>query len=174
MGLLDEIEKAEIKNLLGKGWLTHDGMWFYHTSQEFGIDKANELNKAAIKTMAPIEVGRMMRLLGMTQKKIENFTDLIQFMMSALELILPDSISKKLHFSTHTENLICWEWETDQCFAYKGMKQIGLIDRYNCGVMYRIECWLEVMGIKYSMRPAINGCLMHDKGECRGEIQTFF
>ena len=45
MSVLDEIEKTEIRNLLGKGWLTHDGMWFYNICQEFGIEKANELNK---------------------------------------------------------------------------------------------------------------------------------
>jgi hypothetical protein len=29
MGVLDRIEKADLRDLLGKGWLTHDGLWFY-------------------------------------------------------------------------------------------------------------------------------------------------
>jgi hypothetical protein len=56
VGVLNKIGKREIRDLLGKGWLTHDGMWFYHTYQELGIDKANKLNKAAIRSLAPIEI----------------------------------------------------------------------------------------------------------------------
>jgi len=37
------IDKKEIRDLLGKGWLTHDGMWFYNTYRELGIEKANQL-----------------------------------------------------------------------------------------------------------------------------------
>jgi hypothetical protein len=40
-------------------------------------------------------------------------------------------------------------------------------------VMYRIECWLEALGVRYSMQPVIEGCLMHEKGVCEGEIQVF-
>jgi len=174
MGVLDGIEKTEIRNLLGKGWLTHDGMWFYHTCREFGIEKANELNKAAIKSMAPIEMDRMKRLLGIAREKFETFDELVQFMLAALELTLPDSVFKKFRFTPHAGNLIRWKWESLQCFAYKGMKQIGVIDGYRCGVMYRIECWLEALGVRYSMQPVIEGCLMHEKGVCQGEIQVFF
>jgi len=52
MRTMKSIKKEEIRDLLGKGWLTHDGMWFYQTAKEFGIDKANELNRAAIKSMS--------------------------------------------------------------------------------------------------------------------------
>ena len=174
MGVLDGIEKTEIRNLLGKGWLTHDGMWFYHAYKEFGIAKANELNKAAIKSLAPIEVDRMRRLLGIARERLETFDELMKFMQPALELTLPDSVFKNLYLTALAGNLICWKWENLQCFAYKGMKQIGVIDGYRCGVMYRIECWLEALGIRYSMQPVIERCLMHEKGVCEGQIQVFF
>ena len=173
MGVFDGIEKTDIRNLLGKDWLTHDGMWFYHTCNAFGIARANELNKAAIKSLAPIEVDRMKRLLKIARRRFETFDDLMTFMQPALELTLPDSVFRKFHFTAPAENTIRWKWENLQCFAYKGMKQIGLISGYHCGVMYRIECWLESLGIKYLMRPAIEGCLMHQKGACEGEIQVF-
>ena len=64
MSVLNKIEKREIRDLLGKGWLTHDGMWFYHTYQELGIEKANKLNKAAIRSLAPIEIKRVKKALG--------------------------------------------------------------------------------------------------------------
>jgi hypothetical protein len=52
---------------MGKDWLTHEGMWFYHTCREFGIEKSNEVNKAAIKSLVPIEMDKMKRLLGITR-----------------------------------------------------------------------------------------------------------
>jgi hypothetical protein len=173
MSVLDEIEKTEIRDLLGKGWLSHDGMWFYHTCNEFGIKKANELNKAAIKSLAPIEIDRMKRILGVTRGKFETFNELVQFMHAALELTLPDSVFKKFYFTSSSHGNLRWEWEDSQCFAYKGMKQMGVINEYSCGVMYRIECWLEALGVRYSMQPVIQGCLMHEKGVCEGEIQVF-
>jgi hypothetical protein len=173
MGILDKIEKTEIRDLIGKGWLTHDGMWFYHTCQAFGIEKANILNKAAIKSLAPIEMERAKRVLGIDKESIYNFDELMDFMIAALELTLPDSVFKKIHFSSPSRNLIHWDWENGQCFAYKGMKQIGMIDGYRCGVIYRIECWIEALGVRYLMRTRIEGCLMNEKGICEGEIQVF-
>jgi hypothetical protein len=148
-------------------------MWFYHTCQEFGIERANALNKAAIKSLAPIEMERAKRVLGIDKESIYNFDELMDFMIAALELTLPDSVFKKIHFSSPSRNLIHWDWENGQCFAYKGMKQIGMIDGYRCGVIYRIECWIEALGVRYLMRTRIEGCLMNEKGICEGEIQVF-
>jgi hypothetical protein len=173
MGVLDTIEKEDIRDLLGKGWLTHDGMWFYHTYQELGIERANALNRAAIKSLAPFEMERMKRLVEIDKERLDSLDELIDFVLAALELTLPDSVFKRALFSSSGTGLIRWVWEREQCFAYKGMKQIGAIDGYRCGVLYRIECWLEALGIRYSTHPKIDGCLMHEKGACEGEIRVF-
>jgi hypothetical protein len=96
MGALDKIEKNEVRNFLGKGWLTHDGLWFYHTCREFGIERTNVLNKAAIKSMAPIEVERAKRVLGYSKERFDTFDELMHFMLAALELTLPDSVFNKI------------------------------------------------------------------------------
>jgi len=174
MDVLDNIHKRDIRNLLGKGWLTHDGMWFFHVYQELGVEKANKLNRAAIKSLAPIEVERAKRLLGIKKKRLDTFEEVMDFMLAALELTVPDSVFKMLHFGSSSKNVIEWNWQKGQCFAYKGMKQMGTIDQYHCGVMYRIECWLEALGVSHSMTPRIEGCLMHEKGQCEGEIRVSF
>lgn len=171
MSTLGKIEKSELRDLLGKGWLTHDGMWFYHTYRELGIEKANNLNKAAIRSMAPIEVKRTRKILGMDKKRIRTIDELENFMLQALELILPSSVNDRIRFTAVSEVLLHWEWKSEECFAYKGMKQIGILDGYRCGVMYRIECWLEALGINYAMHPKIDKCLMYEKGSCCGDIE---
>jgi hypothetical protein len=174
MNVLENIANKDLRDLLGKGWLTHDGMWFYHTYQALGIEQANTLNKAAIRSIAPIEINRVKKILGMGEEKIESFEVLKDFMDSAFELILPESVFKKFKFSPSPNNIFHWEWEKGQCFAFKGMTQIGTIDEYRCGVMYRIECWLEALGIKFSIDPQIDKCIMHSTGVCSGDIRVFF
>jgi hypothetical protein len=172
VSVLNKIGKREIRDLLGKGWLTHDGMWFYHTYQELGVEKANKLNKAAIRSLAPIEIKRVKKALGIGGEKIGTFEELKDFMLEALEVILPNSVFEKFRFRAPSKDLLHWEWESGECFAYKGMKQIGIIDGYRCGVMYRIECWLEALGIKYSIDPKTDKCMMHEKGACLGDIKV--
>lgn len=170
MGVLEGVDKEVLRDLLGRGWLTHDGMWFYHVSRECGMETANRLNREAIMSLAPIETGRVLRVLGMEGKESWSARELEEFMLQALELILPRSVFTKIRFSHERENVFHWEWEKGQCFAYKGMQMIGAIADYRCGVMFRIECWLRTLGIDYEMQPAIEGCLMYEKGECSGDI----
>jgi len=173
VSVLNKIEKRNIRDLLGKGWLTHDGMWFYHTYQELGIEKANVLNRAAIRSLATIEVKRIKKVLGIGGEKIGTFEELTDFMLEAFEMILPNSVFEKFQFRASSKDLLHWEWESGECFAFKGMKQIGVIDGYRCGVMYRIECWFEALGIKYRIDPKIDKCMMHETGACLGDIRVF-
>lgn len=172
MEVLAEIEKTQLKDLLEKRWLSHDAMWFLQAFSQVGIDKANEMNKAALKALAPLEMERIKKLLGVDQEHLVNFDNLVRFMNAVLELSLPDSVMKKLHVTAPADNCIHWQWEKYQCFAYKGINFIGAIDEYNCGVIYRFECWLEALGFKCSTRPVIEKCLMNENGgECEGDIQ---
>jgi hypothetical protein len=122
--------------------------------------------------MAPFELSRMKKLLGITKEKFDDFNELMQFMSSALEITMPDSVFSMLHFTSIEENVMHWKWEHAQCFAYKKMNQIGTIAGYRCGVLYRIECWLQVLGVEYSLHPAVDKCIMHSKGQCEGDIRV--
>ena len=173
MNVLEKIEKKDLRDLLGKGWLTHDGMWFFQTYQALGIEQANTLNKAAIRSIAPIEISRVKKLLGADEHKIESFENLLDFMFKAFELILPESVFQKFRFGSPANNILGWEWEKGECFAFKGMTEMGIIDQYRCGVMYRIECWLKALDINYSIEPRIDKCIMHATGTCTGEIRVF-
>jgi hypothetical protein len=82
----DKIGKSEIRNLLGKGWLTHDGMWLYLTGREFGIEKANALNRAAIKSAAPIEVQRAKKALGFGMDRFD--ADMILCLIGSITALL--------------------------------------------------------------------------------------
>ena len=174
MRSLDEVRKEEIRDLLGRGWLTHDGMWFYSVYLEYGIAKANKLNKDAIKSMVPFEMQRLMEVMDIRKGDLKSTESVRDFLLCGMELILPASVFSKLHFSIQSKNVIHWEWEKNECFAYKGMKRMGVTDSHECGVMYRIECWIESLGIQVIATPRPDRCQMHKTGYCAGDYKFQF
>ena len=166
------LEKKRLIELLNKCWMTHDGMWFYQCFQEFGIQKANKTNKAAIRSLASIEVSRVKAFLGMEQGNIETFKEFKDFFSGASELFIPDFMNATMSFPR--ENVLHWEFKSKECFAYKGMRRIGVIHEYECGVIYRIECWIESQGIKHEVHPKVKRCLMLDHTGCSGDFTLSF
>lgn len=173
-GIQAGIDPPRLRDYLGSGWLTHDGMWFYNAFLEGGIDLANRLNLAAIRSMAPMEARRTRKILGAGDGPVGSFDEAAAILSGALKLILPLSIIKRFRVSVPAEGVFRWEWEKGECFAYKGICQLGCIDRYRCGVIFRIGCWLEAMDIKHRIEPMPGACMMHEKGYCKGEITMEF
>jgi len=171
MSMPRELQKEEIIDLLNRCWMTHDGMWFYHCLKNFGIAKANELNKAAIKSLAPMEIDRIKKALG-TEKQIENFQEFKDFFVATSHLFIPRFMN--ITMTLPKENILHWQFEPGNCFAYKGIKRIGVIDQYECGVIYRLECWFDSLGIKYNVTPQVRRCLMLDSGVCQGDFDFDF
>ena len=166
------VEQTELIDLLNKCWMTHDGMWFYHCFQEFGIQQANKTNKAAIQSLAPIEVARIKKFLGMEKESIDTFDRFIRFFNGASELFIPDFMNAIMRFPR--KNVLHWEFKPKECFAYKGMKRIGALDEYECGVLYRIECWIRSLEITYEVDPRVTTCLMRDSDFCSGDFTVHF
>jgi hypothetical protein len=156
-----------IMDLLHKGWMSHDGMWFYHCVKEFGIEKANKLNKAAIKSLAPLEMKRLKKLLGV--EKIETFEEFKHLFTGGFELLIADFMNARMTFPG--KNVLHWEFLPQQCFAYKGMQNIGVIEDYECGVIYRVACWIDSLGIQYRVYPPVVKCLMLTQGSCAGDFR---
>jgi len=172
MNALESISKKDIKELLSKGWMTHDAMWFAACYQQLGIVKTNELNLSAVALMSGFEVARIRKAIGMQDVEIDSFEKLCCFFERAMDLILPEFMQAEFGFPG--KNVIRWKWKKDQCFAYKGLKRIGALDGYRCGVMYRIECWLRALNVRFRLDPPVEGCLMHHRGSCEGNILVDF
>jgi hypothetical protein len=90
---LEALETKQLKELLNKGWMTHDAMWFYNCVQEIGIEKANKINRAAVKTMAAVEMKRMKRALGVTEVKA--FDQLVELFEASMYIVSGDFMKYK-------------------------------------------------------------------------------
>ena len=166
MRLMERLSKEELRELLGKCWITHDGMWFAHTMAESGMDTANRLNRKAIQGMAAIELQRFMKLLGVTKEGLHAFDAFQDFFTQVAELLIPEFMNVSITFEE--PNRVGWTFNDRGCFAFNGMTMLGAEKEYRCGVVYRIQCWLKVLEIPYRMEPVIDGCLMADTGRCSG------
>jgi len=157
---LKSLKKSELKEILIKNWMTHDAMWFYNCLQECGIERTNKINKAAVRAMGIIEIKRIQKALGMD--KVETFEDFKLLSDATWGIVKGDFM--KFTYSYPERNVLRGEFEC--CFAYEGIKQIGAIERYQCGIFERIYGWFDGMGIKYSVSPQVEGCMMHTDGKC--------
>lgn len=171
MRAVQNISQKETIDLLGKCWMTHDGMWFFHCLQEFGIAATNKINKSAIHSLSAIEIKRIKHVLGF-EKNIENFDEFKLFFIEASKLMVPDFMH--VSFSFPEQNKMAWAFDQGKCFACEGMKRLGVIDTYECGVLFRIKCWLEALEIKSRFDPEIDTCRMHFHGNCCGNIRLAF
>ena len=167
MKTIDEIGVHDLKEHLIRNWMTHDAMWFYHCLGSHGIEEANRINRLAIRSLAAIELKRALQLFEISR------TDTFEGVKDAVDAAFCVSTGDFMRFGyTFPEkDLLCWEWEDETCFAYQGMKRMGVVDRYECGVIYRVQCWLDNLGIGYSVNPGFSNCLMHSTGRCTGSIR---
>ena len=162
-----------MREILNKGWMTHDAMWFYSVFNEYGIEAANRLNLAAIEGMGAIECQRLKKAYGLERDhRFSSFREFSDFFTWVFTIVKPDFMD--FEFSFPGENRIRWKWNS--CFAHNGMMRIGpgAIEKYQCGVIHRIVVWLRSLGIEYEIEPNVGECLMHRTGSCEGEFRFFF
>ncbi|MBU2549761.1 MAG: hypothetical protein KKB20_15210 [Proteobacteria bacterium] len=165
---LDRLSKHDIKELVVRNWMTHDGMWFMHCLQEVGIEKTNRINKAAGRSLAGIEFKRVMKAFNLGPvTDMETFKEALEAGWSVLGGDFMD-------FGFRFEGDNGFHAEARRCFAIEGMKRLGVADQYECGVFSRMEGWFETMGIRYSVSPKVTGCMMVTKGRCYRDYRFEF
>jgi len=157
---LESINKNELKELLIKGWMTHDAMWFLHCLQKTGIELTNKINKAASKGLGLIEAKRFKKILGIN--KITKSDELKLFVKSIFDVVKAEFMNFSYEFLNGDE----LECKMHQCFAHDGVERIGVLDQYQCGIYERIEGWFQGLGLKYRASPQINGCLLYRGKKC--------
>jgi hypothetical protein len=57
-------KKDSLISDFAKLWLAHDGLWFQAVEDEFGLDAAIKLDKAAWSKFSPLEAARILERLG--------------------------------------------------------------------------------------------------------------
>lgn len=155
------IGSNELKQFLTRGWMTHDGMWFMNGCKEIGVEQTNRLNLAAIRSMAPIEVARLKKLLEMPE--VTHFSQIQAFCEGAMAVIVGDFMDLEWSWQPETRTVSI---RMNRCFAHDGVKRLGVIAQYSCGIYERIIAWLDVLEIEHELVPSTPECILFTQGEC--------
>jgi hypothetical protein len=118
--------------------------------------------------LAALEIKRLKKAGGVD--RLETFGEFWDFFQIAMATFTGDFMNYSL--VSKDMNHIHGTWH--QCFAYDGIKALGVINQYECGIMDRVESWFDSLGIKYEVEPKVIGCMMHTKGECYRDYTFFF
>ncbi|MFW9938340.1 MAG: DUF6125 family protein [Candidatus Thorarchaeota archaeon] len=154
------LDWKEIKEILIKNWMTHDGMWFFHCVTRCGIKNTNKINKAAVKSMAKIEINRIKKAFGFN--KIQTFKQFQDLVRGIFEIVKADFMDFSYEYPMFNK----FKFIMNRCFAYDGVKRLGYIEEYECGIFERLKGWFDELGISYRIKPKVKGCMMNDCGNC--------
>lgn len=168
MKTYEEISKNELRDLLNATWITHDAMWLVNSVKRNGMKETNAVNKAAVRMMAKIEAKRLKKIMETGNPK--SFQELKIFLLTGYEIIRGSFMKFELKFQEPGTIL----WKIPECFAYNGIKRIGGLDNYDCGIVERILGWFEELGISCQMQPSFTGCLKHSTGHCAIKFEVEF
>jgi hypothetical protein len=152
------------KDLLIKGWMSHDARWFMAVTQHFGIDAANRLNQFVCREIGRVEMKRYMKTLDLTQPK--NLEEYLTYHKAAFALYG----FGLAEYDIKTLNHQSYEIHLKKCFAYENIVRAGIKDQYECGILARIQGWIDAQGIEHELTPALGKCMMVSGKECRYKI----
>lgn len=88
--MLDPISFQIQKDLLVRGWMSHDARWFMAVAEHFGIDPANRLNQAVSRDLGRVEMKRFMKVLDLLPSK--NMGEYLKLKKASISLYGPDII----------------------------------------------------------------------------------
>lgn len=148
------------KDLLIKGWMSHDARWFMAVAEHFGIDAANRLNQIVCRELGRVEMKRYMKTLALSPAKdLEEFLILGKAALTLYGSGLAEYEIKTLDYQTY-------EMHLKRCFAYENIVRAGIKDQYECGILARIQGWIDAQGLEHELAPPLGKCMMVSGKEC--------
>jgi hypothetical protein len=156
------------KDLLIKGWMSHDARWFMAVAEHFGMDAANRLNQSVCRELGRVEMKRYMKTLALSPaKNLEEYLTLKKAAFSVYgsglaeyEIKILDDHSYELHMK--------------RCFAYENIVRAGIEDRCECGVFARLQGWIDAQELEHKLTPPLGKCMKVLGKECCYTIELQF
>ena len=158
--LLSGLSPEERQALLVKCWMSHDARWFTAVAMNHGMQAANRANQAAVREEGKVEARRLARAAGLGP--VQNASDFLLAQEVFIGLLGPDLLDYDV-VQTGDDG---WRIEIKRCFAFDNVSRAGVADQYECGILPRVQGWLEGLGLPYEMTPPLGKCLKAQGREC--------
>ena len=156
------------KDLLIKGWMSHDARWFMAVAEHFGIGAANRLNQIVCRELGRIEMKRFMGTLNIVRPK--DINEYLSLKKAGISLYGPDLIEYEIEILDSES----YKMHLKRCFAYENIVRAGIKDQYECGIFARLQGWIDAQGLKHELTPALGKCMKVLGEECSYTITVHF
>jgi hypothetical protein len=166
--MLNHLSPETEKDLLIKGWMSHDARWYMAVAEHFGIEAANRLNQMVTRELGRVEMKRLVKALDLsTPKDMEEYVKLVN---TAISLYGPDLIEYEIKVVDSQS----YEMHLKRCFAHENIVKAGIKDEYECGIFSRLQGWIDALGLEHDLTPALGKCIKVSGKECRYRITVGF
>ncbi|MEW6374406.1 MAG: DUF6125 family protein [Thermodesulfobacteriota bacterium] len=156
------------KDLLIKGWMSHDARWFMAVAVHFGMDAANRLNQIVARELGRVEMKRFMKALTLSSPK--NMDEYLDLKKTALSLFGPDLIEYEIEILNHQS----YRMNLKRCFAHENIVRAGIKDEYECGIFARLQGWIDALGLEHELTPPLGKCMKVLGINCYYSIKLYF
>jgi len=137
-------------------------------AEHFGIEAANRLNQIVARELGQVEMKRYMKTLALSPAKdMEEYLNLGKAAISLYGSGLAEYEIKILDHQTY-------EMHLKRCFAYENIVKAGIKDQYECGILARIQGWIDAQGLEHELKPPLGKCMMVLGRECSYTIKLKF
>lgn len=158
--IVARLSPVEREELLLKCWMSHDARWYMAVAQQFGLQAANKLNRAAAREEGKVEARRAMRALGLEQPASVRDCIVLQDVLAAL--LTRDLVE----YDVEMVGDDALRFRVGRCFAHENVTRAGVADQYECGIFGRVAGWWDAFGLPYGLEPAPERCLKVQGREC--------
>jgi len=132
------------------------------------MDAANRLNQFVCREIGRVEMKRFMKSLALsTPKDLEEYLTLKKAAFSLYGSGLAEYGIKILDQQSYEIHL-------KRCFAYENIVKAGIKDQYECGILARIQGWIDAQGLEHELKPPLGKCMMVSGEKCHYTITLRF
>lgn len=129
-------------------------------AQQFGIHEANRLNQLVCRNIGQVEMKRLMKAARWPAPR--DIHEFLGVKKSAILLYGPDLVE----FGIDMVNQQSYKMRLTRCFAHENIVRAGIGDRYECGILARIQGWMDALGLKHEVHPPPGKCMKVLGEEC--------
>jgi hypothetical protein len=136
--------------------------------EHFGMDAANRMKQFVCREIGRVEMKRFMKTLTFSKPKdLEEYLTLKKAAFALYGSGLAEYDIKTLDHRSYEIHL-------KRCFAYENIVRAGIKDQYECGILARIQGWIDAQGLEHELTPPLGKCMMVLGKECRYTIKLQF
>lgn len=166
--MLNNLSFDSQKDLLIKGWMSHDARWYMAVTEHFGIKAANRLNQMVARELGRVEMKRFMKALNLPPSR--NMEEYLNLKKAALSMFGPDLVDYEVKILDPRS----YEMHLKRCFAHENIVKAGIKEEYECGIFSRLQGWVDAQGLGHELTPALGKCMKVLGKECCYTVKLRF